>query len=170
MFFEPDKIRWTVPENRRSRVATPWNQQFESTAATSSPLQESISSVLAASPALNETETLCTRLAYAIESTKGTGLTLELAGKHLPQLPIRIGSSKVLDSAVACTLAAFTRVQCPQRVTKQYQHKLYIQALSDMRQAVEESRDVDFEAIFAAMTVLGDYEVIFPLQISSCMS
>ena len=98
-------------------------------------------------------------LAYAIESSRGTAFTLELAGKHLPQLPIRIGSSKFLDSAVACSLAAFTRLQCPHRVTKQYQHKLYIQALSDMRQAVEESREIDFEAVFAAMTVLGDYEV-----------
>ncbi|KAJ9610207.1 hypothetical protein H2200_004984 [Cladophialophora chaetospira] len=111
------------------------------------------------SPGFNETELLCTRFAHAIESTKGTAFTLELGGNHLPQLPMRIGSSKVLDSAVACALAAFTGLQCPHRVTKQYQHKLYIQALSDMRQAVEESRDMDFEAVFAAMILLGDYEV-----------
>lgn len=159
VFFKPDNIRWTVPENRRSRAAKPWNQQVEPTVAVSCPSQESISPVMTVSPGFNETENLCTRLAYAIESTKGTAFTLELAGKHVPQLPIRIGSSKVLDSAVACSLAAFTRLQCPHRLTKQYQHKLYIQALSDMRHAVEESSDVDFEAVFAAMTVLGDYEV-----------
>lgn len=168
VFFTPANLRWVVPDNRRSRVVKPWNQQSESPAATA--CQESSSQAMVLSPGFNEIDILRTKFVHAIESTNGTGFTLELGGRHLPQLPLRIGSSKVLDSAVACSLAAFMRLQCPHSVTQHHQHKLYIRALGDMRQAVKASRDVDFEAIFAAMTVLGDYEVSQTSETSTMIS
>lgn len=114
-------------------------------------------------PPLSEDQSLSIRLAYAIESTKDTGFTLDLAGKHLAQLPIRMGQSKALDSATACFLSAHDKLLCPTRVTEQHQHRLYSQALRDMKEVVEEeagpAETVDFESIVAAMMVLGDFEV-----------
>ncbi|EXJ71313.1 uncharacterized protein A1O5_05119 [Cladophialophora psammophila CBS 110553] len=156
--FTPAKIRWSVPSNRRSHVTKPWNQQRHSPILAARAL-ESSPPALVASPRLSEDQSLSSRLVYAIENTKGTGFTLELVGKHLVQLPARIGENKALDSAIACFLSAHTKLLCPAGMTEQYQHQLYSQALRDMKEAVESPREVDFEAVVAAMMVLGDFEI-----------
>ncbi|KIW91115.1 uncharacterized protein Z519_08009 [Cladophialophora bantiana CBS 173.52] len=145
--FAPAKIRWSVPQNRRSHATKPWNQQRHSPTLAARAL-ESSSPALVASPRLSEDQSLSGRLVYAIENTKGTGFTLELAGKHLVQLPARVGENQALDSAIACFLSAHTKLLCPARMTEQHQHQLCSKALRDMK-----------EAVVAAMMVLGDFEV-----------
>lgn len=159
MYFAPITIQWDIPENRRSHAHVPWNQQQHLQRTNARSHTASQSPTLSKSPCASESDRLSRRLVYTLESTKGTGFTLELAGKHWPQLPAHVGESRVLDSAIMCFLSAHTKMCCPAQISEQYQHDLYSQALREMKVAVESAREVDFEGIVAAMMVLGDFEV-----------
>ncbi|OQV07198.1 Fungal specific transcription factor domain-containing protein [Cladophialophora immunda] len=168
-------IRWELPRNRRARVRKPWIQQNGSTGAIEEGQQEETSgrsysevptttgfhsSTLSIAPAAEGSQKISMELVHAIETTKGTGFTLQLCGKHLPQLPVRIGYHKSLDSSVSCFLAAHLGMRCPGLVSKDRQHVLYRRALHDLRDALNSTRNQDVEAIIAATIVLGDFELL----------
>ncbi|RFU23749.1 hypothetical protein B7463_g12589, partial [Scytalidium lignicola] len=112
-----------------------------------------------ASPPSSDSQKLCMELVHAIESTKNTGFTLELCGKHIPQLPLRIGHSKILDSSISCFLSAHRGLQRPALGPSESQHKQYSRALHHMKLALDAPGEPDLDATVAATIVLADFEL-----------
>lgn len=96
---------------------------------------------------------------HATESTKDTGFTLQLVGKHFKSLPVRIGWNDALDTTISCFMCAHRRLQNLGLSSREQEHKLHGRALSGMQKAIESATSSDFEAIVTATIVMGDYEV-----------
>ena len=133
------RSRNTIPTTKASRAADAKTETCSSVRCSSSPS--------AISP-------LTRRLAYMLDSTRGTGCDLLICGEWLPELACRIGHSDALDAAVDTLLLSHHALIIPSSVDSQQRSHAYGRALRMLRDGISSTKDhVEVEILCAGLAL-----------------
>ena len=143
-------IRWRPVIGGNARSQTPPTSKHLRRPHSRTP---EVSSAPSPSVPSSESVRLAERLAYTLESTKGTGHDILVCGEWLPELASRIGRNDALDAAVDTLLLAHRDLNAESKDHRE-QISAYGQALTKLNTQLTKSRNnPDVETLCAVLAL-----------------
>ena len=143
-------IRWRPVIEAKARSQTPPTSRHLQRSQRRTP---EISNALSPSVPSSDSARLAERLAYTLESTKGTGHDILVCGEWLPELAPRIGRNDALDAAIDTLLLAHRDLNAESKDHRQ-QIRTYGQALTKLNVQLTNTRNKpDVETLCAVLAL-----------------